>query len=122
MLKLFHLSIISILLLVSQVCYSQVSIEDLNKKIEAQNNRINYLSNQFNNDTNKLTNVANNYAPIGIVLFLFGGFCALWAQNTQRNAWLWFFFGLILNVIAVITLLIKNAGDLNSLEDKINDI
>jgi len=46
------------------------------------------------------------------VLFLFGAFCALWAQNTNRNAWLWFFFGLIFSVITVLVLLAKNSGDL----------
>jgi hypothetical protein len=48
----------------------------------------------------------------GGVLFLFGAFCALWAQNTNRNAWLWFFLGLIFSVITVLVLLAKNSGDL----------
>lgn len=47
----------------------------------------------------------------GLVLFLFGAFCALWAQNTRRNAWLWFFAGMILNVFTVIVLLVKNADE-----------
>jgi hypothetical protein len=42
------------------------------------------------------------------VVFLFGGFCALWAQNTGRRAWLWFFLGLFLNVIAVVLVLLLN--------------
>lgn len=50
-------------------------------------------------------------APLGIVLVLFGAFCALWAQNTGRNAWLWFFLGLIFSVITVFVLLYKNALD-----------
>ncbi len=45
------------------------------------------------------------------VLFLFGTFCALWAQNTNRNPWVWFFAGLLLNVITVLVLLAKNADD-----------
>jgi hypothetical protein len=47
--------------------------------------------------------------PDGGVFFLFGAFCALWAQNTNRNPWLWFFLGLIFNVFTVIALLIKNS-------------
>jgi uncharacterized membrane protein SpoIIM required for sporulation len=47
----------------------------------------------------------------GAALFLFGAFCALWAQNTGRNAWLWFFMGLFFNVITVFVLLYKNAND-----------
>ena len=47
----------------------------------------------------------------GVVLFLFGAFCALWAQNTGRNAWLWFFLGGLFSVISVLVLLYKNAAD-----------
>lgn len=47
----------------------------------------------------------------GGAVFLFGAFCALWAQNTRRNPWLWFFMGLFFNVITVIVLLVKNSDD-----------
>jgi len=47
----------------------------------------------------------------GGVAFLFGAFCALWAQNTGRSPWLWFFLGLIFSVITAIVLLAKNAND-----------
>jgi hypothetical protein len=47
----------------------------------------------------------------GGVLFLFGAFCALWAQNTGRNPWLWFFLGFAFSVITVFFLLTKNADD-----------
>lgn len=47
----------------------------------------------------------------GLVLFLFGTFCALWAQNTGRNPWLWFFMGLFFNIITALVLLSKNAQD-----------
>ena len=46
-----------------------------------------------------------------LVVILFGAFCALWAQNTNRSAVLWFFLGMIFSVIAVIVLLIKNEND-----------
>ena len=52
----------------------------------------------------------------GAALFLFGAFCALWAQNTGRNAWLWFFLGLFFSVLTVIVLLAKNAGDRKRLQ------
>ncbi|PQV63871.1 hypothetical protein B1R32_10878 [Abditibacterium utsteinense] len=29
----------------------------------------------------------------GLAAFVSGAFCALWAQNTRRSAWLWFFCG-----------------------------
>jgi hypothetical protein len=49
--------------------------------------------------------------PVGLILILFGGFCALWAQNTGRSAWAWFFLGLLFNVFALIALLSKNARE-----------
>lgn len=48
------------------------------------------------------------------VLFLFGAFCALWAQNTGRNPWLWFFLGLLFSVVTIFFLLTKNANDLEA--------
>jgi hypothetical protein len=51
------------------------------------------------------------HADQGAVLWLFGAFCALWAQNTGRNPWLWFFLGLFFSVIAVLVLLSKNSND-----------
>lgn len=53
----------------------------------------------------------NANADHGAVLFLFGVFCALWAQNTNRNAWLWFFLGLFFSVVTVLFLLHKNSRD-----------
>lgn len=50
----------------------------------------------------------------GLVLFLFGVFCALWAQQTGRNSWLWFFLGAFFSVITVLVLLWKNADDRHS--------
>jgi hypothetical protein len=45
------------------------------------------------------------------IAFLFGAFCALWAQNTKRNPWAWFFLGAFFNVITVLVLLAKNGED-----------
>ena len=52
-----------------------------------------------------------NKAGLGGLLILYGAFCALWAQNTSRSAWGWFFLGLFFSVITVIVLLAKNEGD-----------
>ena len=38
---------------------------------------------------------SNNYADTGLVIFLFSIFSAYWAQQTNRNQWLWFFLGLL---------------------------
>ena len=60
---------------------------------------------------NQLSQNIRDRAKSGIVLFLFGAFCALWAQNTNRNSWLWFFMGCFFSIFTVIVLLIKNAND-----------
>lgn len=40
---------------------------------------------------------------------VFAIFAAYWAQQTQRNPWLWFAFGLVLTPIAGLALLWLNA-------------
>lgn len=50
-------------------------------------------------------------ATSGAVIILFGAFCALWAQNTSRNAWLWFLLGVVFNIITLAVLLYLNAED-----------
>jgi hypothetical protein len=63
-------------------------------------------------DMNRLKSSTNATASgSGLVFILFGGFCALWAQNTNRSAWLWFFLGLFFTVFALIAVLIKNSDD-----------
>jgi len=52
-----------------------------------------------------------NYASEGTVFYLFGLFCAYWAQMTHRNAWLWFFLGLFFAPITGLFLLYKNSQD-----------
>ena len=53
----------------------------------------------------------DDLASAGFVMFLFGAFCALWAKNSGRNAWLWFFLGAFFNFITVLVLLWKNSAD-----------
>ncbi|QCO68647.1 hypothetical protein E5843_14255 [Luteimonas yindakuii] len=38
----------------------------------------------------------------------FAFFAAYWAQQTRRNPWLWFFFGLLLMPLAGVVLLMLN--------------
>ena len=53
-------------------------------------------------------------ATTSLVLFLYGVFCALWAQRTDRSAWSWFFLGLFFGPITAIVLLAKNSNDRNN--------
>lgn len=56
-----------------------------------------------------LENDSDSIAGGGIAVLLVGVFCAVWAQNTGRNAWLWFFLGIFLAPIALLVLLLKNS-------------
>jgi len=49
-----------------------------------------------------------SYASVALVQFLFGLFCACWAQTTGKSPWFWFFFGFCFAPIAGIDLLIQN--------------
>ncbi|QDU66207.1 hypothetical protein [Engelhardtia mirabilis] len=51
----------------------------------------------------------DDYASTGLVFYLFGLFCAYWAQQTERSAWLWFFLGWFFAPITGIDLLMKNS-------------
>ena len=44
----------------------------------------------------------------GLIFFLFGIFCAYWAQEKGRNAWFWFFAGALLGPLTGLILLYLN--------------
>jgi hypothetical protein len=52
-----------------------------------------------------------SYATVGYVNFLFGIYCAYWAQITRRSAWLWFFMGFFFAPITGLVLLSKTSDD-----------
>ena len=66
---------------------------------------------QLEHQVSSLTNDIKDASSAGFTLFLFGAFCALWAQNSGRSAWLWFFLGVFFHIITVIVLLVKNSSD-----------
>jgi len=74
--------------------------EKIEERVKALENRV-----------SQLESAVEHKAGIGGIVFIYGVFCALWAQNTGRSAWLWFFLGLLFSVITVIVLLVKNADD-----------
>src|SRR6185295_2590432 len=61
---------------------------------------------------NSLESVRKDAAGGCGLSLLFGAFCALWAQNTWRNALLWFVLGAVFSVVTVLVLLYKNSQDL----------
>ena len=46
---------------------------------------------------------------MGLLLFFFALYCGMWAQETERNYWLWFITGFLVAPITGIVLMVKNA-------------
>jgi hypothetical protein len=93
-------SVLLLLLLPNLVPQAVLADEQTDRRIAELERRIEHLPTAI-----------QTHGPDGAVFCLFGAFCALWAQNTGRNAWLWFFLGLFFNVITVLVLLWKNSDD-----------
>lgn len=72
--------------------------------------RVNRLEGRVTSLEQKIAKIGGDQAP---ALFLFGAFCALWAQNTGRSGWLWFFLGFVFSFIAVLVVLAKNSNDVD---------
>jgi hypothetical protein len=54
---------------------------------------------------------SGGYASVALVQFLFGIFCAYWAQMNNRGQWGWFFLGLFFAPITGIILLGENSKE-----------
>lgn len=90
-----------------------VSAQDpsLEKQVRALRGTVFSLRAELREVSREVEKLEDKYIYGPPLAILFGAFCALWAQNTRRNAWLWFFAGTIFNVITVLVLLEKNSGD-----------
>ena len=55
-----------------------------------------------------------DYASTGLVFYLFGLFCAYWAQESGRSPWTWFLLGWLFAPFTGLFLLMKNSEDLKS--------
>jgi hypothetical protein len=120
-----HTALASMLFTVAMSAYAQQTNPDSAPDLVQQGNRVDQFEHriqQLESDVNRLksenrelertqSKLLEDSGNVGVVLFLFGVFCALWAQNTRRNAWLWFFLGLFFNIITVLVLLNKNVYD-----------
>lgn len=80
--------------------------EDVKRRLDQLAARVNQLESRPQTNT-----IIHQNESQGAVLFLFGVFCALWAQNTDRNPWLWFFLGMLFSIVTVLVLLAKNSED-----------
>jgi outer membrane murein-binding lipoprotein Lpp len=94
-------------------------VTQLKAKLADAEERVAQLEADTRDANSRITDTENRFIhydkEIQFAQFLFAVFCALWAQNSKRNAWLWFFLGGFFHVVTVIVLLVKNSNDL---EDK----
>lgn len=63
---------------------------------------------------NALERETDALAAAGLLFFLYGTVCALWAQRVRRSAWGWFFLGLFFGPLAAIGMLMISSRDVNS--------
>jgi hypothetical protein len=92
--KLFHVILFLLVLTSSSILPTRVLAQgDLEQRVSA------------------LEHKGSSNEGVGVAVFVCGALCALWAQNTGRNPWLWFFLGMFFNVITVLVMLRKNAND-----------
>jgi hypothetical protein len=90
----------------------QLVTDKLNDQITQLNDEVSMLRVQLTNQQQQAGSNKTEYASIGIVLFLCGAFCALWAQDSGRKPWFWFVVGFIFPLVTVIILLVKNSEDI----------
>ena len=81
------------------------------ENVESQLRRVDTEVGNLRSEVDRLRSDVRNLAGSGAALWLFGVVCALWAQNSGRNPWLWFFMGLLFSVIAGLVMLYKNSED-----------
>jgi TolA-binding protein len=96
---------------------TQSEIQQLRDDVESlrsENSQLRNEVSQLSSNVNRFQSTLADKADTGLILSFFGVFCALWAQNTRRNPWLWFFLGIFFHFLTGLVLLSKNATDFNS--------
>lgn len=99
----------SVIFVVLALCWVVPVSAQLDFRMQNAENRLSAIDSRLS----RLERQVSSASTAGVAVFLFGAFCALWAQNTGRNAWLWFFLGLFFSVITVFVLLAKNSNDID---------
>lgn len=91
---------------------SEPELAELEQRIfeleQEMDNLRNLTESNLQSRVNDLERNVGGLASSGLVLFLYASFCALWAQNTRRNAVLLFILGGIFNIFTVMFLLYVN--------------
>ncbi len=80
---------------------------DLESKIERVQVRLNFIEQMVYENNSEIRGVATAAEDNALSLLLFAFLCAWWAKSTGRNAFAWFFLGLLFHVFTAIAIVIK---------------
>jgi hypothetical protein len=90
---------------------SKEEFEQLSSKVATLENENNILKSNVRAEIDDTKRRIEGYAPMFLLLFLYGTVCALWAQGTNRSAIAWFFSGMIFSVLTAITVMYINGKE-----------
>ena len=92
---------------------SKEEFEQLSSKVATLENENNMLKSNVRAEIEDTRRKVEGYAPMFLVLFLYGTVCALWAQGTNRSVIAWFLSGMIFSVLTAITMMYINGKEQN---------
>lgn len=98
----------------SEIQQLRSDVDKLKTENETLRSQILQENQKLSSDVSGIKSDLTDKASIPMISFFIGIFCALWAQNTQRNPWPWFFLGFFFTIITGFFLLAKNADDLKT--------
>jgi len=90
---------------------SKEEFEQLSSKVATLENENNILKSNVRAEIDDTRRKIEGYAPMFLVLFLYGTVCALWAQGTNRSVIAWFLSGMIFSVLTAITMMYINGKE-----------
>ena len=90
---------------------SKKEFEQLSSKVATLENENNMLRSNVRAEIEDTRRKVEGYAPMFLVLFLYGTVCALWAQGTNRSVIAWFLSGMIFSVLTAITMMYINGKE-----------
>jgi len=90
---------------------SKEEFEELSSKVATLENENNILKSNVRAEIDDTRRKVEGYAPMFLVLFLYGTVCALWAQGTNRSVIAWFLSGMIFSVLTAIIMMYVNGKE-----------
>lgn len=87
--------------------------EALEERIANLENKLTFAEQTVRSTENQLAAQQTELENLTVYSFVmltipFGSFAAVWAQNTARNPWLWFFYGFFGGPVTMAVLVVKN--------------